>query len=265
MKAKKTVTDRVIAANQANAGEATGPKTQRGKSRSSRNAVRHGILADKVVLETDAKRAEYEAHRLRWEKYFQPQGPDERFLVDEITVASWKLGITETIESRELARHEQAFDRVPGFFESKLELPIDAADIPIEHGWSCEKLIVRAVARDDHRNTSGRRQPAIDQNRWVEQVKTVSDSQNRHGDHLELEAVLGSKIETLSRYGRTLRNNLYRALKQLRILRGEEGGDLSRRPSLSSKYVVILPPCLGGAQKSPRRTVAAKKKARRNR
>jgi hypothetical protein len=265
MNGKKKVTDQVMAANQANANASTGPKTEQGKSRSSLNPVRHGILSDKVVLETDAKRAEYQAHRRRWEEYFQPQGPEEEFLVDEITISSWKLGITETLESRELARREQAMDPLLGLFESKLELPIDAGDIPIDHGWSCEKLIVRAVTREDNSSTNGRRQPAIDRNRWVEQVKTVSDSQERHGDHLEVEAVLGSTVETLSRYGRALRNNLYRALKELRILRGEERDDPSARHSLSSKCVVFLPPCLGGARTRSRPTMAAKEKARHNR
>lgn len=221
MKTKKTLTDAVMAANRANA-KAGGPKTEQGKSRSSLNAVRHSILSDRVVLETDAKKAEYEAHRRRWQEHFQPQGPVEELLVDEITIASWKLGITEMLESKELARREQEFEPILGFFEGTLELPIDAGDIPIDHGWSCEKLIVRAVARNDHSSASGKRQPGIYQNQWVERVKTVSDSQSCHGGHLEVEAVLGSTVETLGRYGRSLRNNLYRAIKELRILRGEE-------------------------------------------
>lgn len=45
-----------------------------------------------------ASRAEA-GYRLRWRESFQPQGPEEEFLVDEITISSWKLGIAETLES----------------------------------------------------------------------------------------------------------------------------------------------------------------------
>lgn len=41
-------------------------------------------------------------HRLRWKEYFQPQGPDEEFLVDQITVSSWKLGFTKRLHRRSL-------------------------------------------------------------------------------------------------------------------------------------------------------------------
>lgn len=67
MKGKKKITDQVMAANRANA-----------------NA----------------------AHRLRWREHFQPQGPDEEFLVDEIAISWWKLRITERLESRELPRRQ---------------------------------------------------------------------------------------------------------------------------------------------------------------
>ena len=45
-----------------------------------------------------ANRAEA-GYRLRWSKGFQPQGPKDGFLVDEITISFWKLEIAETLES----------------------------------------------------------------------------------------------------------------------------------------------------------------------
>ena len=45
--------ERQIAANRENAGRSTGPKTRRGKSRASRNAVRHGLAGANFSASTD--------------------------------------------------------------------------------------------------------------------------------------------------------------------------------------------------------------------
>ena len=142
-------------------------------------------------------------------------------MVDEMTISSWKLRTTESLELKELARREQAFDPAWGLSESKLQLPIDVHAFPLDHTWNCEKLVVRALARDDHSSVSGTRQPGLIQNQWAHHIKEESGHQNRQGGNLEVEAVLGSTFENLSRYGRGLRNNLYRAMNQLRALRDE--------------------------------------------
>ena len=222
MTIKRTVTDAVIAANEDKAKSSTGPKTPKGKSASSRSSRRHDILARAVFLDSDEKRAGYQALWQSWNAHFKPQGPLERLLVEDITNTCWKLAIEESLETKELTRRQQDSNPVLGLFENTLQLPIDACDLPVDHSWNCDRLVVRAVARDEHSNVTGTRQPAVVQNRWVEQVKKLDDSQNRHGGHLEIEAVLGSTLDTLTRYGRTLRNNLYRAIRQMRILRGEE-------------------------------------------
>ena len=43
-------TKKQIAANRKNAKKSTGPKTAKGKARSSRNALKHGLLSRQVVL-----------------------------------------------------------------------------------------------------------------------------------------------------------------------------------------------------------------------
>ena len=52
MKHKKNLTDAVRAANRDNSRSSTGPRTKQGKSNSSHNALRRGVLARKVVLDT---------------------------------------------------------------------------------------------------------------------------------------------------------------------------------------------------------------------
>ena len=53
-------TDKQIAANRQNAKNSTGPRTERGKRRSRRNAIRHGLTAE-TVIDVLEDPAEYEA------------------------------------------------------------------------------------------------------------------------------------------------------------------------------------------------------------
>ncbi len=47
---KKAVSQRQMEANRRNAISSTGPRTVEGKARSSRNALKHGIFAQEVVI-----------------------------------------------------------------------------------------------------------------------------------------------------------------------------------------------------------------------
>ena len=82
-----------IAANQANAQKSTGPRTEAGKSRTRRNATRHGLCAG-VPITSDEERTEGEAEQfdilladLREEH--QPDGPTEDILVFKLAEHFW--------------------------------------------------------------------------------------------------------------------------------------------------------------------------------
>ena len=103
MKHKKTVTDSVLAANRANAKSSTGPRTEQGKSNSGHNTFRHGILAKKVVLETDEERSEFKRIFQCCRDDFAPEGLLEKVFTEEIAIIFWKLRIAIGLESRELS------------------------------------------------------------------------------------------------------------------------------------------------------------------
>ena len=54
-----------IDANQKNAQHSTGPKTDAGKAKSSRNALKHGLTAEAAVLPNENP-ADFEAHVNHW-------------------------------------------------------------------------------------------------------------------------------------------------------------------------------------------------------
>ncbi len=62
--AMRPVSERKARANRENAKKSTGPKTARGKRYSSFNAIRHGLLAKKVLFAPDGKLANEDLQRL---------------------------------------------------------------------------------------------------------------------------------------------------------------------------------------------------------
>jgi hypothetical protein len=150
---KKNVTDAVRAANKANAQSSTGPTTERGKSHSSKNAVRHGILAAKVVLDSHEQRAEFLELRQRCKTELRPKGLLEKFVVEEIATLFRKLGIVEFLVDRELLRRQKHSGHVDSIFHKDLELPISNYDLPLNRGWDCERIVVRAVTGKDQRQS----------------------------------------------------------------------------------------------------------------
>ena len=177
MKHKKTVTEAVRDANRANAQSSTGPRTNQGKSNSSHNALRHSILARKVVLETHEQRAEFRELLHACKKEFSPEGLLEKFLVEEITIIFWKLGITEGLQAQELLRRQELSDDVGSIFHTDLELPISGYDLPLDRGWDCERLVVRAVSGQDTSKSSASRGPAVVQGQVINAFQNSQNSE----------------------------------------------------------------------------------------
>ena len=85
------VTQRQLEANRRNAQRSCGPRTPAGKDLASRNATKHGLTAERVVVLTEDP-AEYERLRAGIRASLQPVGEFERVLADRIAAASWRLG-----------------------------------------------------------------------------------------------------------------------------------------------------------------------------
>ncbi len=87
-----------IDANQRNAAHSTGPKTPEGKAASARNATTHGLSAAFQVLAHEDQ-AEFDALLAAYKSEFAPQTEHERFLVQQLTQARWKMSRIERYES----------------------------------------------------------------------------------------------------------------------------------------------------------------------
>jgi len=89
---------RQIEANRDNALKSTGPKTEEGKQRSRRNALRHGFTAE-TVIEPLESRDEYRAFEAAILSEYLPQTPVEQELVRRLASLFWRLRRATSIET----------------------------------------------------------------------------------------------------------------------------------------------------------------------
>jgi len=77
-------------ANQRNASKSTGPRTANGKDRSSKNALKHGLTAQGVILPSE-DRNELAALLEQMKMEFCPRGPAQIELITRATFLMWRL------------------------------------------------------------------------------------------------------------------------------------------------------------------------------
>ena len=91
-------TEKQIIANQQNAKHSTGPRTESGKRRSRRNAVRHGLTAE-TVIDTLEDAADYRAFERAIKSDYSPQTAIEGQLVSRLASLLWRLRRAVIVES----------------------------------------------------------------------------------------------------------------------------------------------------------------------
>jgi hypothetical protein len=89
---------RQIEANRHNALKSTGPKTEAGKQRSRRNALRHGFAAE-TVIEPLENPDEYRVFEDAIVSEYLPQTPVEQELVHRLASLFWRLRRATSIET----------------------------------------------------------------------------------------------------------------------------------------------------------------------
>ncbi len=96
------VSQKRIQAARLNGARSRGPLTEEGKARSSRNAIRHGLLSNCVVIGSESSesfQALFDLHLQR----FAPVDEVEFGMIEEMTAAYWRLRRAWTIETHLLA------------------------------------------------------------------------------------------------------------------------------------------------------------------
>jgi len=100
-------------ANQANAQQSTGPRTEEGKARSAQNAIKHGAFAKSIILPGESE-IEFKILHDAFIKDHNPEGETERSLVRGLAETQWRLN---RLRRWEAASMDQALES--GDLESK--------------------------------------------------------------------------------------------------------------------------------------------------
>ena len=87
-----------IQANRSNAQKSTGPRTAEGKAASSRNAVKHGLLAEQVVIQGEDPE-EFDLYRAGMLAELAPVGAVEAMLAERAVSLAWRLRRAERLQS----------------------------------------------------------------------------------------------------------------------------------------------------------------------
>jgi len=80
---------RKINSARTNGAKSHGPKTKAGLEKSSRNALTHGLYSATTVLASES-REQYQALLDAYLQQFQPDGPVESHLIEEMVAAKWR-------------------------------------------------------------------------------------------------------------------------------------------------------------------------------
>ncbi len=88
-----------IAANRRNAQKSTGPRTPRGKSIVSQNAIKHGLTAAHVIISSESQ-ADFDLYRDKLLTDLAPASPMESILAERIVNLSWRLKRASRIQNQ---------------------------------------------------------------------------------------------------------------------------------------------------------------------
>ncbi len=92
------ISQQQLEANQRNAQLSTGPKTPEGKAASARNAATHGLSSVFQVLAHEGQ-SDFDEMLAAYQTEFAPQTENERFLVQQLTQARWKMSRIERYQA----------------------------------------------------------------------------------------------------------------------------------------------------------------------
>ncbi len=93
--------------NRANAQHSTGPKSARGKLRSSQNSFQHGLYSKQLIMPNEDP-AEFDHLRATLRNEHQPANSIEEILVDELAQHFWRMRRFRELEAR--AFHPENLD-----------------------------------------------------------------------------------------------------------------------------------------------------------
>ena len=119
-----------VRANEQNAQQSTGPRTEEGKAASAMNALKHGLRSAAALLPEEDAQALAALHaELRQD--LRPSGPMEELLFDRVVGAAWRLRRAYLVE-------RGVFERVKGTYDPSDTQPTFTQQLRRKFQYACE-------------------------------------------------------------------------------------------------------------------------------
>ena len=196
-----------IEANRKNARRSTGPKTARGKARSSSNAMRHGLLSRQVML-PDEDTAAFADFSEGVRAQLAPRGQLEELLAERVIVSAWRLRRVYRLETGVLTYH--------------------ILDARVEHERSkIHRRTFESLARMDSLDVR-----AYDEATTATEMVEAERDSNQTVVGWVRDANGADMLSKLSRYETTLERGMYRALHELQRLQASRSGQAVLPPAV---------------------------------
>lgn len=145
------ISDKQLQANRQNTLKSTGPRTELGKSFSSKNATTHGLCAQQIVIEGETQE-EYNDFRNILIASLAPVGPVETLLVDIIVAGFWRHRRTGQIEAQVLdnLREDLSAERLANSPDPMLITLPGPATTQIRIGLAIKRLLERYLESESN-------------------------------------------------------------------------------------------------------------------
>ncbi len=123
-------TEKQISASRKNAKKSTGPRTTEGKTNSSKNALKHGLMAQEVVIPGEDPAA-FDRHLTNVENTYLPRNYVEKQIVHQIADTMWRIKrlsriettvVSASIERTRVYQHDYRVERIQQGHEGDLQL-----------------------------------------------------------------------------------------------------------------------------------------------
>ena len=200
-------TKKQIEANRQNATKSTGPKTPEGKTLSSTNATKHGLLSKQVLLPSESEE-EFEELSQGLREDLKPVGALETRLVEDIAADFWRLSRIRRIEAGVLAwvRYKIEWERARGQAKKYEKLQLEGLDFP-------GITIVNKQAHDKAMKAAKKAKSLQEQELPTLGLAFLRDAEGANA------------LSKVSRYEALISRAVYRALHELqRLQAAREGG-----------------------------------------
>ncbi len=192
-------TQKQIGANRRNSHSSTGPKTRRGKAASKMNAMKHGLLAEEIVVR-DEDPADFSRVLESLIDEFRPQGPLEEQLVERVAACMWRLRRLYRVEAGILT-HES------------LTIELDRAQDVVRSFEKTESDILLESLTEVHITDEERHRRAAA--RAEKTARLLQEESLALGVAFKHDGENAGAVSKLSRYEAAIERSLYRALHEL--------------------------------------------------